>query len=143
MTAAIVLTIVASIIYLYRQGKIKRRILSQRTRQQYADIAASINYWAESKDNHERFQLARIALALYDDWHKRSTVLPISIRNTTAEEFAVLSEWRNLIQDSEWKTKNPWSGRQSNLLEIEYAVNRAALREHCSHVELKSKSAFG
>jgi hypothetical protein len=137
VTSAIVLIVVVVISYLYRQAKIKRHMLSQKARQQYDDIAASINYWAESKDNHERFQLARVALDSYDDWYKRSTVLPITMRDTTAEEFAVLTEWRNMIQDSEWKAKNACSCRPSDLLEIEYAVNRAALREHCSYVEPK------
>jgi hypothetical protein len=131
MTIEIGLIVIVALSYLYRQIKLKRLMFKKMARQQYDDIAVSINYWAEKKKDHERFQLARVALALYDDYYKRSNILPITIRNTTVEEFAVLSEWRNLIQDSEWKVKNAWSGRPGDLLELEYAINRAALREHC------------
>jgi hypothetical protein len=142
MVIYIVLVAVVALFYLYRQANIKRRMFSKKARQLYDEIAVTINYWAESKNDYVRFQLARDALASYDDWYERSTVLPIIMRNTTARDFAVLSEWRNLIQDSEWKAKNAWSGQPSDLFELEYAINRAALREHCNLIA-ESKSPFG
>lgn len=137
MTTLVVVFVVFIILYLFRQANIKRGKLRQKARQQYDDIETSINYWAEGKDVPERFQLAQVALALYDDWHKRSTLLPVTMRNTSAEEFEVLTEWHKLIQDSEAKARNAWSGRPSDLLEMRYAENRAALREYCNSVEAK------
>jgi hypothetical protein len=131
----IILVAIVVGLFFYRQARTKRHISSQNARRQYDEIAASISRWAKDQGNHELFELARVALASYDEWYKRSTVLPIRVRGAKADEFAVLTEWRNLIQDSEWKAKNAWSGQSSDLLEMEYAINRAKLRERCGKLK--------
>lgn len=131
MKITIILVAIVVGLCLYRQARTKRRTLSEIARRQYDDIAVCINRWAKDQGNHELFELARVALASYDEWYKRSTVLPIRVRGAKADEFAVLTEWRNLIQDSEWKAESAWRGRSSDLLEMEYAMNRAKLRERC------------
>jgi hypothetical protein len=137
MKILIALLLVFVVLYLYRQANIKRGRLRTQARQQYSDIATSINYWAERKDDPERFQLAQVALALYDDWHRRSIAIPVTMRNTSAEEFEVLTEWRSLIEDHERKSKDAWNLKPSYLLELEFAGNRAALREYCGTLEAK------
>jgi len=143
MTTTIVLLIVGVVVLLYRQANIKRRKLRAQARQQYHDIMISITYWAEERDNPERFQLAQLALGMYDQWHKRSTFLPIYAKDVTPEEFELLDEWRKLIQQAESKCKTAWSSRPSDLLELRFMENRADLRAYCSELNRDSKQDLG
>ncbi|WP_459614364.1 hypothetical protein [Bordetella sp. 2513F-2] len=133
----IILVLLASFFVFYKSIK-KRAELRRKARATYNDIRAAVNLWAFDRNDVDKRTLALAALEIYETWHKRAMLLPITYQHTTPEGFELIDEWRKILEEEERAAADWVSLGRGSVAAMTFREYITELRELRQHTDISS-----